>query len=154
LYATNRIYPYPYILPESVSTVADDASVSSLRADYFEDIWSSAIESWADSWKRARADAPPGSIIQMEICCFYPQGVIFRGPAENDDKAIEIYGLADYEECRRAFGASQLYPGHKGRLLVVNLDDRNQWLLVEPLTLSQHAIGVTWRDADERPFQR
>jgi hypothetical protein len=74
-------------------------------------------------------------MIETEIVCFYPQGVIVQ---YNE----EFFGFVDYNDCKSVLGASNMYPQQKIKLLLKILMMTTYGLIFQ-LNLFKHFSNIS-----------
>ncbi|WP_228129365.1 hypothetical protein [Acinetobacter modestus] len=92
-----------------------------IKKEEFLNFWDQSISKYLKRWNELKNKFKIGEMIETEIVCFYPQGVI----VQYDE---EFFGFVDYNDCKSVLGASNMYPQQKIKLFVENFDDDNLWV--------------------------
>ncbi|MBH2002957.1 MAG: hypothetical protein I8H98_11950 [Moraxellaceae bacterium] len=109
-----------FFLPEGNFSESLDI-LTPIKKEEFLNFWDQSISKYLKRWNELKNKFKIGEMIETEIVCFYPQGVI----VQYDE---EFFGFVDYNDCKSVLGASNMYPQQKFKLFVENFDDDNLWV--------------------------
>jgi ribosomal protein S1 len=109
-----------YFLPEG-SFIDCLESLTQTTQKEFLDIWNKVTFPHLKNWDKLKIELEIGQIINANILCFYPQGIILN-------IGQEFYAIADYGECKNKFGADKMHPNEKLEFTIGEFDNNNLWV--------------------------
>lgn len=117
-----------YFLPEGSFKDCFE-QLKEITQQHFTDIWNSIIEHNLVNWNKLKNELKVGQIINVEIICFYPQGVML-------DIGYPFFAISNYNEFEKHLGNENMYPGIKTTVSIEDFDNKNLWIKVKPTKLS------------------